>query len=142
MKIWYGYSSEHSTGMTIVASFKDAESFEEAMKKLKDRNAITKYPSKERESLYSVFAKRFWDDDTIVPCKDNKILISTDSYIYTALIELLLAEGADEIKLADESCPIENNVLDTPDLRNEAAKLGYCLDDMGDDFEEHSSENA
>ena len=25
MKIWYGYSSEHSTGMTIIAEFKTAE---------------------------------------------------------------------------------------------------------------------
>ena len=56
MKIWYGYSSEHSTGVTIIATFTDTERYEAALTKLKDHNADTEYPSKERESLYSIFA--------------------------------------------------------------------------------------
>lgn len=139
MKIWYGYSSEHSTGVTIVATFTDAERYKAALTKLKDHNVATEYPSKERESLYSIFAQDFWEDDTVVPCKNNKILISTDAYIYTALIELLLAEGADEIQLSDEDYPIEEKVLNTPDLREEAEKLGYWFDDMDDEFEDDST---
>ena len=133
MKIWYGYSSEHSTGMTIIAEFKTAEEMK-AVKSVTEHcnnDRKLKFRNTERKTLYTPFAMCFGEDYWAYEAKNNKMIIDTDAFVYSTMIELLLSQNA-EIKIAGENYPIEETELNTPDLRECAESIGYWFDDMDD----------
>ena len=134
MKIWYGYSSEHSTSMSIIASFKTEEETDAALRKLKEEKPQIAPINKERRSLYSAHASYFGNECIAAKGKNNKLIISTDMFEYVVLVELLLSYRA-EVKLYTEGCPWENILENTPDLREAAESLGYWFDDMYDDLD-------
>ena len=137
MKIWYGYSSEHSSCMTIIAEFKSEEDMMEAERAIINNRHEMKFRSSERKALFSDFADCFWEagDYDVGRGKNNKLLISTDAYGYTNAVELLLSQGA-EVKIAGEDYPIEETELNIPDLRECAERMYYWFDDMDDDPDE------
>ncbi len=135
MKIWYGYSSEHSTCMTIIAEFKTAEDMMEAKQGIDNRYTM-KFRSKERKCLFSAFAKEFWEDDYEANvAKNNKMIIFTDACLYPNVVELLLSQNA-EVKMSGENYPIIETELNTPDLRECAEEMGFWFDDMDDYLDE------
>ena len=131
MRIWYGYSSEHSTGMTIIATFKTAEAMAAVKEKIEHYDSKLKFSSPERMSLYTPFAKTFGEGYSAYEGKNNKMIIDTDAFVYSTMIELLLSQNA-EIKISGESYPLEETELNTPDLRECAEKAGFWFDDMDD----------
>ena len=133
MKIWYGYSSEHSSCMTIIAEFKSEGDMMEAERAIINNRHEMKFRSSERKALFSDFADYFWEagDYDVGRGKNNKLLISTDAYGYTNAVELLLSQGA-EVKIAGEDYPIEETELNIPDLRECAERMYYWFDDMDD----------
>ena len=136
MKIWYGYSSEHSSCITIIAEFKSEEDMIKAERAIINNRREMKFRSSERKALFSDFADYFWEADYDVGRgKNNKLLISTDAYAYTNAVELLLSQGT-EVKIAGEDYPIEETELNTPDLRECAERMYYWFDDMDDDPDE------
>lgn len=133
MKIWYGYSSEHSSCMTIIAEFKSEDDMTRAeWAIINDRHGM-EFKNNERKALFSDFADYFWEagDYDVGRGKNNKLLISTDAYGYTNAVELLLSQGA-EVKIAGEDYPIEETELNIPDLRECAERMYYWFDDMDD----------
>ena len=61
MKIWYGYSSEHSSCMTIIAEFKSEDDMTRAeWAIINDRHGM-EFKNNERKALFSDFADCFWE---------------------------------------------------------------------------------
>ena len=130
MKIWYGYSSEHSTCMTIIAEFKKVEDMMEAEQGINNNRYDIDYNSTERKHLFSAFSKEFWEDDYKAHiANNNKMIIFTDAFLYSNVVELLLSKNA-EVKLAGQDYPIIETELDVPDLRECAEEMGFWFNDM------------
>lgn len=130
MKLWYGYSSEHSSRIKLIGRFKTSaagKEFEESLNQMRELvvenydeclNNVDKFPRHILDLLFHGAIKNTqtlaahdlldFGNEMSVDLKDKEIVISSDECNWAGVIKMLIEAGAKIEMFSEHDYPVQD----------------------------------